>query len=682
MKTLKNKYRYFILAVFIVNSLFGYHAYAQPGREIVALANHFGDSVMIRIAPATMESWQESIRNGFIIEKYSIDNHYHEKLFNRIEIQPYPVEYFMNYTGTDLYISMIGELIYNEKPEVNYDLSSNLASIFDVAQNKENRFSYSLLCADISFNAARAAGLGYVDKNVVKGQNYRYKIISRSQKSNADTFQVYPGAGSMPLPKPVQLNANTERNLVILKWSKSFIENRYVYYEIERKDGPLEPFQKINNLPYVPIENADMDRMPFYTYVDTFNRNDEVAYRIKGVTCFGEQGPYSDTVHTGYVSKLYDLPVILKKAIGIDTFYIEWQYPEYPSGDSPEGFIIMQSDVYDAGYNIISDSLNPESRNFRGKLGNNSFYIKVSAFRNDARVSSQPVLIQPFDTIPPAAPKIAFAEIDTNGNVNISWNSNPEPDIYGYRLYRANDTNEEFSLLTASPVKDTFYLDIVNLNTLSENVCYKLMALDKRQNYSKFSESFVIKRPDIIPPASPVLTKIQSDSCCNRILWINSSSKDVKKYILYKFAVTDMDTVEIDFHDTLTCYMDCELMVDVPTKYELVAVDKSGNHSNKSNPLTFVNASCKPGLEVDYRVSRNKSEINLTWKLRKVSYNKFLLYRKKGDGSFIFHASLNGDAEYYTDSKVTPKTDYQYLLKGIDKSGYSRILNKSGSINF
>src|SRR5258708_38915675 len=114
----------------------------------------------------------------------------------------------------------------------------------------------------------------------------------------------------------------------------------------------------------------------------------------------------------------------------------------------------------------------------------------------------------------------------------LSWTSNRETDLLGYRVYRSNFLSAEFSQINPSTLSLASYSDTVNIKTLSTKVFYKLAAFDKRLNRSLFSQVVEVELPDVIPPMPPSIKEIRPDSKGIFIAWNPSSSDDVVSYRL------------------------------------------------------------------------------------------------------------------------------------------------------
>jgi hypothetical protein len=95
-----------------------------------------------------------------------------------------------------------------------------------------------------------------------------------------------------------------------------------------------------------------------------------------------------------------------------------------------------------------------------------------------------------------------------------------------------------------------------------------------------------LKKPDIVPPAAPVASRVLVDSAGAHIDWIRSPSNDVVSYILYRrqgdtiwrpVARIPQDTTKKGFRFT-----DSTMKPFTPYQYCAEAVDEDSLHSVKS----------------------------------------------------------------------------------------------------
>lgn len=102
---------------------------------------------------------------------------------------------------------------------------------------------------------------------------------------------------------------------------------------------------------------------------------------------------------------------------------------------------------------------------------------------------SEPVVVAPRDTFPPAAPVnlVAVVVLATPGapaHIELSWGISPEPDVAGYTVYRGDGTREEKitqELLLTPTFRDTSV-------TPGRRYTYRVTASDRAGNESARSE--------------------------------------------------------------------------------------------------------------------------------------------------------------------------------------------------
>ena len=97
-------------------------------------------------------------------------------------------------------------------------------------------------------------------------------------------------------------------------------------------------------------------------------------------------------------------------------------------------------------------------------------------------VSSSLAVAHALDTAPPATPTGLGATVEGARSVRVRWSPNSEPDLAGYRVYRALDPAGPFQPLTGSPVPTSDYLDGTPPDTLA--VWYGVSAEDASGNES------------------------------------------------------------------------------------------------------------------------------------------------------------------------------------------------------
>jgi uncharacterized protein len=282
---------------------------------------------------------------------------------------------------------------------------------------------------------------------------YLYKLISNVPTAEMEIKSggIFTGLKEFELlPKPLDFTATFGNNSTILSWNFKTLAHAYGSYYIERSSDK-KIFERITKKPYTGMnqENANNARI---FYVDSIANNQMYSYRVQGVSAFGELGPYSDVLAGKGKAVLQYVPHLTVKDFKDDTTVtFTWEFPEEGNNEI-SGFELNRSDHDDEKYTTVVKNIPPKSRNVKyDKLSPTNYFTITAIGKQGSNRTSFAMLVQPVDSIPPAKPMGLKGVIDSLGVVKITWEPNKEKDLQGYRIYRANNANEEFSQLTVSP---------------------------------------------------------------------------------------------------------------------------------------------------------------------------------------------------------------------------------------
>jgi fibronectin type 3 domain-containing protein len=678
-----------IIIFVLVLSIFQIKLGAQDVRHsIKAISHPLPDSIQLRWAPSDYETWQASIKYGYIIERFTLVKNNtlitspKGKVLTPEPLKPIPYDKIEAIADKDKYAAIAASAIYSETFKISTGHTPSLMEIKNIATEQENRFSFALFAADQSSTAARALGLWYTDRLVVKGEKYLYRIyLAQSLNLSVDTGYTYTGPDeTRGLPKPVNLMVEAGDKSAILTWTKDATSAAYTSYVVERAGEGLN-FSAVNHEPLVNTDDKSTDESPYHFFVDTFPSNYQTfAYRIYGISPFGEKGPYSDTISVSGREQMKSAPVVTANRVE-NLVVLKWKLEEEIKKEL-EGYRIIRSEQDDIGYTEIGQ-VDKDTLRFIDANPLPGNYYKIVAFtKHGAQKASLPVFVQMPDSIPPSPPIGLSTLADTTGKLVLKWKANKETDIYGYRVYRANASNEEFSQLTVTPVRDTFFVDHINLQTLSKNIYYQVLAVDQRQNYSVFSTPLKVTRPDIVPPVAPVITGFESTDKGIKIKWANSTSSDVVTHILYrKDAEKEWYPLKI-FKDTITEYLDSAIECGKNYSYTLAAVDSSGLTSLFAKPVTVVNNIFRKNtaLILEANADRSKQIIRLTWN-KIPNAKKYFIYRSIGEEPLSLYKVVLLKNEFI-DDHLQPGTLYTYALSAELDSGKKIHLSRLVKINY
>ncbi|WP_221358704.1 hypothetical protein [Streptomyces beigongshangae] len=183
----------------------------------------------------------------------------------------------------------------------------------------------------------------------------------------------------------------------------------------------------------------------------------------------------------------------------------------------------------------------------------------------------------------PAAPTGLQASYDpATRTTTVGWDSNTEPDLAGYRLYRRLAESGEWTLVSgATPLAATFTTD--PLPSTGDVYAYAVRAVDQAGNESERSYDWYIETPDTSPPGVPADLTARGTTAGNTVRW-HASSDHVDHYEVWAAPAGGQD---LDGPDEVrgTAYTDPRAPQDVAVTYTVEAVDASGQRSGVSGPV-------------------------------------------------------------------------------------------------
>nr|WP_321450587.1 hypothetical protein [uncultured Carboxylicivirga sp.] len=636
--------------------------------ELRLLARPTSDSIMLRWAPTTYNLWITGNKWGYTVTRTLMMKD-GELLQNRTTevltpqpLKPRPLNDWEILDQTDPLSGVAAQCIYGDDLEAAPSAQNmGIMDIINKATEQENRYSFALYAADLSTRVAQYHGLMYVDKEVKKGEKYLYRVFPSqvAPGMKQDTAFFFTGVDEyLPLPSPMRLEATPNDRFVTLTWDNRYQSNFFNSFWVERSDDGGKQFNRLDEMPFINTTPEGYDDAPYNYYVDTLPDNRKTYYyRVIGLSVFGEKSPPSDTVKVKGISKISSVPRIIKKTVTPEnTVELEWEFPNQ-SNDWVQGFRIYRSSEYSKGFTLLADSLSMMQRRFVDKDPLPTAYYRMQAFNSDANGGySIPQMVQVVDSIPPVKPTGLAAKADTSGLVILSWKPNPDGDIYGYEVYRANAAHEEFSLITHKPVRDTVFRDQIAIKTLTRHVFYKIRALDKRQNQSELSDHLKLERPDVVPPVSPRFKSITPTDTGIVLTWVNSNSEDLQQQLLYRnrSGAKDWELIKIfKVADLPNQWLDIPAEQGFAYRYLILAVDSAGN---ESKPIKPVSAMYNPKNNRTYwitpTVKKNKKtkEVELSWEVPTHQAKRFIIYARKPQGSWQMIDGVNGNVFIYKNS--------------------------------
>ncbi|MGB6339274.1 MAG: hypothetical protein WBF32_05805 [Candidatus Aminicenantaceae bacterium] len=187
-------------------------------------------------------------------------------------------------------------------------------------------------------------------------------------------------------------------------------------------------------------------------------------------------------------------PLDLQAMMRENNVAIEWKPPEKNIDSSTPPSV--------AGYNVYRESENEEFHRINTTLIEETsfvdrdfvynmtyrYYVRASATRSSPYTesgNSKAVEMLTEDTLIPIAPT-GLVAIAGENFVSLTWDSNKETDLAGYRVWRRSDSVEEFAAVTELIAENVFHDSKVEKN---QRYFYAITALDVNGNESQRSEA-------------------------------------------------------------------------------------------------------------------------------------------------------------------------------------------------
>ncbi len=677
-----------LTATFCVATAFAQGQIPNPILEerIAVTARPSADSVMLRWAPLNYRVWRAGNEKGYRVERYLVAQNGHlllqpERVILQPAMKPKPEEQWKILVETDRYAAIAAQALFGDRFEVNLK-ESDVFTIVNKVKENDQRFAFALFSADMSPATAKACGLWFTDRQVNKGEKYLYRIVINSMDSlRGNTF--LSADDPYLLPEPQNLKAEFKDQLVSFRWDRNESIN-YTAYRLERSEDGRR-FASVSEAPLVTVSPLESGDTRYEYATDSVKELSKIYYyRIRGITPFGEESPPSAVVSGKAIPSVGQVPYISSvENFRNTTLEVAWTFPKENNSDI-KGFEIERALKPGDRYTpLTSDLLPPHARSFRDTNPKPVNYYRVSAIgQDDHAYASQIYFAQLIDSIPPVLPAGLQGKIDDNGTVTLRWKPNEEPDIYGYRVYKAYRKSEELAQITSEPIKEDFFNDQLDLHTLNETVYYSVMAIDQNQNHSALSPLVRISLPDKVRPQPPVLLPLQSTSSGVSLRWRQGGSEDITRYAVYRKSPNESEWERLAIipaeSDTLFSYTDAATTPGETNAYTVISVDDAGLESEPARPASgskLKNSLAEPVSWKKPLIHKEENQITLRWNYEQQTVRIFRIFRAVDHQSPVLLMTLDGGKKEFTDT-MAPGRHYTYRIIAVFENGIQSSLSE------
>ena len=665
----------------------------RPGVHL--LARSYGDSVVLRWGPTTPDVWLAGNNGGYIVERILVDrdtsNRNDIELLTPTPLMPWTLDEWIERAPHDNQLVAVAvEMLHGDHIAVSEDGNVDVSTLYNASVEFSSRHGFALYVADLDQIAANGLAFRFVDRNVKVGEMYGYQVYLAEDPSFYGTpvdtgFALLPVTPYRSPQPPPHLRATPGDGAIKVVWDDLEL-SEFSGYHLYRSDNGGRTYTQLTEVPIVNASYNDSTpkRQLFYTDSAVVNYK-EYTYQLRGITPFAElTAPVSSTTYARDMTPPVEPVPERPETPGGTLVLLSWTVQD-TLGDLA-GFEVNRAAKESGPYRSITPAGLPASaRSYTVEDGNEAeaYYI-ITAVDTAGNLSySHPVLGEVIDTAPPSIPVGLTGEIDTTGIVNLHWNLGPEPDIFGYNILFANDSTHEFTQLTGRPWTDTAFVDTVEVNTLTKNVYYRIVAVDTRKNHSHMSEIYELRRPDVVPPEGSVFNNVISTDSSVVLFWHPSTSDDLAGQVLLRQGPGESAPREIARLGTgVATYEDRNVKRKETYHYTLVAEDLSGLRSGPSPAVQGrpYDDGIRPGVrDLSAVYDPDRRTISLSWDYTPGSTEGkywFVIYRGGVDGPVAQIKAVRSDERTFVDSDISRRPVYRYAVRVMSSTTESPFSNE------
>lgn len=645
--------------------------------SVIVNARAQKDKILVRWAVNSPAEWQKANKKGFIITRTTVsrDGNVVSKpekiLLSSKPLTPEPLDSWIDFVQKDNNAAIIAQAIYGESFQVTDSKEGELSRIVNMADELDQRYTFALYAADMSFEGAVKAGWGYVDTNVKTNEVYAYQISVFESPQIKESSYMIGLKDYTVLPAPTDFIAVPDDKKVLLSWDYETFKRIYTSFMVEKSLDGIN-YTPITNTAIVNLNDKDENPSKNMYYVDTLSVNDKMYhYRLYGITSFGEKGAFTKPITaTGVAAIVTPARLVDYAIVNSNEVNLMWDYPKESEGFI-QGYEINLANNDKGPYKVVSKIIAPSERklNFKENLYPSNYFTISVVGKNNQRLTSQSMLVQPVDSIPLAKPIGLEGVIDSLGTVTLKWKPNLEKDLRGYRILKANTEGEEFVDIYHQSYSGTEYKDSVSLKMTNSKVYYRLAAEDMRFNISELSDILILDKPDKIPPAAPIFKDYDNKDGKVHLKWIRSYSEDVVSYSLRRREKGQEKWLEIkQINDTIQEFTDDRVENKKIYQYAILAKDKSNLWSSLDHStITLSVLNFTPVKVITFlqgTADRENKKIVLSWDYAK-NKSKVLglsIYKNEKGIPPTLWKELTGTVFTLEDKNLKINKEYEYHL--------------------
>jgi fibronectin type 3 domain-containing protein len=555
--------------------------------------------------------------------------------------------------------------------------------------------SYGFFAFNPSF--MQAMGVLYIHKFDTKkyiGKTISYKLAYfKNNNKVKETESSITLVEKLNTAKPQLLQKQEADSAISAKWYGSKQKmNDIVFANMYKGNAKNEFSLFAKNIAL--IQGSNNNDSIVFSLIDRTTPGQLYKYYIVPTNYAGLEGTPSDTISLFSVNFENTPQAINLKAKDTTTgIYLSFT----PPAPSPLiiGIIIQRSRFDKTGYAAI-DTVPPASTNYLDEalLPNVQYYYQLTTLS----IRQLPLLPAAWagathtnkNTVMVFAPDNVTAKPTAKG-VLLSWEAQPQADIAGFRVYRANSNNEKLepvSLLT----NQNEFLDTTALDNRRQYV-YAISCINYSDKESDLSPS-VYASPinNIVLPATPVGIVAAAEPGRVLLNWRNAVANDayIKGYRIYKKELQVNETIKNKNYtveelaksgfklvntDAVVnaSYADAFNNASLKYQYYVTSVDIQNIESLAANGITVEIPATQLQPPGNFSVRKISTGIAISWdKSQQQEVTGYIIYRREVNVAKATPLTkLANTVDNYVDKTAVKNKTYYYTISASGKNNAS-----------
>jgi len=270
---------------------------------------------------------------------------------------------------------------------------------------------------------------------------------------------------------------------------------------------------------------------------------------------------------------------------------------------------------------------------------------------------------------PPATPTgLDAAPGSGEGEIDVSWNANSEPDLDYYMLERAD--NAGFTGSSSFNVSSTSYTD--SGLTPGDTYFYRLSAVDDGGNTSGATGTEYAIATDLAPATPTGLVAVTGAGEGEiDVDWNDNSESDFDHYRLERDTDDGFGPGSDPFDTPASVFPDSGLIPGETYYYRVIAIDANGNESAPSASMFAAAQDLAPAAPTGLVAvsGTNEGEIDISWDANTESDLDHYRVERCDSPSFPSPVTYTVAGTSHTDSGFGPGDRYYYRVYAVDEGG-------------